>query len=61
MGLKQYKPTSPGRRGMTSVTTEDLTKKRPEKALTKFHVRTGGRNNDGTATLRFRGGGHKRL
>jgi large subunit ribosomal protein L2 len=61
MGLKQYKPTSPGRRGMTSVTTEDLTKKRPEKALTKFHVRSGGRNNDGRATLRFRGGGHKRL
>jgi large subunit ribosomal protein L2 len=61
MGLKQYKPTSPGRRGMTIVTTEDLTKKRPEKALTKFHNRSGGRNNDGRMTLRFRGGGHKRL
>ena len=61
MGLKIYKPTSPGRRGMTSVTTEDLTKKRPEKALTKFHLRSGGRNNDGRITVRFRGGGHKRL
>lgn len=55
MGLKIYKPTSPGRRGMTSVTTEDLTKKRPEKALTKFHLRSGGRNNDGRITVRFRG------
>jgi large subunit ribosomal protein L2 len=61
MGLKQYKPTSPGRRGMTVVTFDDLTKKRPEKALTKFHNRSGGRNNDGRMTLRFRGGGHKRL
>ena len=33
MGLKAYKPTTPGRRGMTIVTTEELTKKRPEKSL----------------------------
>jgi large subunit ribosomal protein L2 len=42
MGLKQFRPTSPGRRGMTAVTTEELTKKAPEKGLTAFHVRTGG-------------------
>ena len=61
MGLKIYRPTSPGRRGMSAVTTEDLSKKRPEKSLTEFHLRTGGRNNDGRTTVRFRGGGHKRL
>ncbi|OGW89915.1 MAG: 50S ribosomal protein L2 [Nitrospirae bacterium RIFCSPLOWO2_12_FULL_63_8] len=61
MGLKIYKPTSPGRRGMSAVTTEDLSKKRPEKSLTEFHLRTGGRNNEGRTTVRFRGGGHKRL
>lgn len=61
MGLKIYRPTTPGRRGMTAVTGEALSKKRPEKALTKFNLRTGARNNDGRMTLRFRGGGHKRL
>jgi len=61
MGLKAYRPTSPGRRGMTIVTGEDLTKKRPEKSLTEFHPRPGGRNNDGRMTIRARGSGHKRL
>ena len=61
MGLKIYRPTSPGRRGMSAVTTEELSRKRPEKGLTEFHLRTGGRNNDGRTTVRFRGGGHKRL
>lgn len=61
MGLKSYKPTSAGRRGMTAVTTEELTRKKPEKSLTSFHLRTGGRNTDGRTTVRFRGGGHKRL
>ncbi|ULA64472.1 MAG: hypothetical protein LZF86_130075 [Nitrospira sp.] len=61
MGLKSYKPTSAGRRGMTAVTTEGLSKKRPEKSLTSFNLRTGGRNTDGRTTVRFRGGGHKRL
>ena len=61
MGLKSFRPTSPGRRDMTAVTTEDLSGKRPEKSLTSFHLRTGGRNNDGRMTIRFRGGGHKRL
>ncbi|MFM7841591.1 MAG: 50S ribosomal protein L2 [Nitrospira sp.] len=61
MGLKLYRPTSPGRRGMSAVTTGDLAKKRPEKSLTEFHLRTAGRNNNGRVTSRFRGGGHKRL
>jgi large subunit ribosomal protein L2 len=61
MALKIYRPTSPGRRGMTAIHGEKLTKKKPEKALTGFHLRTGGRNNDGRQTIRFRGGGHKRL
>lgn len=61
MGLKAYRPTTPGRRGMTAVKGEGLTKKKPEKSLTAFHVRSGGRNNDGRMTIRFRGGGHKRL
>ena len=61
MGLKSFRPTSPSRRNMTAVTTEELTKKKPEKSLTAFHHRGGGRNNDGRMTLRYRGGGHKRL
>jgi large subunit ribosomal protein L2 len=46
---------------MTIVTTDELTKKRPEKGLTSFHLRTGGRNNDGRTTVRYRGAGHRRL
>ncbi|MGQ0810386.1 MAG: 50S ribosomal protein L2 [Nitrospiraceae bacterium] len=61
MGIKIYRPTSPGRRGMTALAGEELSKKRPEKSLTSFHLRSGGRNNDGRMTVRFRGGGHKRL
>lgn len=59
MGLKLYRPTSPGRRGMTAVAGE-LTRKRPEKSLTEFHPRSGGRNNSGRMTVRFQGGGRKR-
>ena len=61
MGLKQYRPTSPGRRAMMVLTKEGITDKAPEKSLTKFHNRSGGRNNDGRMTIRFRGSGHKRL
>ena len=61
MGLKIYNPTSPGRRGMSAVTTEGLAKKRPEKNLTEDLQQTGGRNNVGRITTRFRGGGHRRL
>ena len=61
MGIRAYKPRTPGRRGMTAVTTEELSKKRPEKSLTSFRRSTGARNNEGRTTVRFRGGGHKRL
>ena len=61
MAVKEYKPTSPGRRGMNALTGEELSRKRPEKSLTEFRSRSGGRNNEGRITVRFRGGGHKRL
>jgi len=59
--IKQFKPTSPGRRGASGYTYEELTKKRPEKSLTVSLKRTGGRNNQGRITTRHRGGGEKRL
>ena len=61
MPIKQFKPTSPGRRGASGYTYEELTKKRPEKSLTVSLKRTGGRNNQGRITTRHRGGGEKRL
>ena len=60
MPLKQYNPTSPGRRFMTTLDFTDLSKKRPERALTEPLRRSGGRNNKGRITIWFRGGGHKR-
>lgn len=59
MALKRYKPTSPGRRGMTSQDLTTITKGKPEKALLEKKMSTGGRNNNGRITSRFRGGGHK--
>jgi len=61
MALKEYNPTSPGRRGMSALIDKTISSKRPEKALTKFHARSGGRNGHGRITVRYRGGGHKRL
>ncbi len=61
MGIKAYKPTSPGRRGMTALTNEELTKKEPERSLTVTIRKKGGRNNTGRITVRHRGGGAKRL
>lgn len=60
MGIKQYKPTSPGRRQMSVSTFEEITTSKPEKSLTAPLRRTGGRNNMGRITSRFRGGGTKR-
>jgi large subunit ribosomal protein L2 len=60
MGIKQYKPTSPGRRQMSVSTFEEITASRPEKSLTVSLRKTGGRNNNGRITSRFRGGGAKR-
>src|SRR5512138_1360578 len=59
MALKQYNPTSPGRRFMTTLDFTDLSKKRPERALTEPLKKTGGRNSKGRITIWFRGGGHK--
>ena len=61
MPVKQSKPTPYSRRYHSVVTTDDLTKKRPEKSLTESLNKTGGRNNRGRITCRHRGGGHKRL
>jgi large subunit ribosomal protein L2 len=61
MPVKKYKPTSPGTRTRTTVIFEGLSKKRPERALTGTKKRSGGRNNAGRVTMRYRGGGHKRV
>ncbi|MGB9680036.1 MAG: 50S ribosomal protein L2 [Thermoanaerobacteraceae bacterium] len=60
MGIKKYKPTSPGRRQMTVSTFEEVTKDKPEKSLVVSLNKTGGRNVYGRITVRHRGGGHKR-
>ena len=60
MPIKSYKPTSPGRRGMTVSTFEEVTQTTPEKSLLKPLKKSGGRNFRGKITVRRRGGGHKR-
>src|SRR5580704_421134 len=61
MGIRRYNPTSPGRRGATVSDFAELTPgAKPEKTLLRPKRRTGGRNNQGKTTARFRGGGHKR-
>lgn len=60
MAVKKYKPTSPGRRGMTGHGFEEITRKKPEKSLTESLRRGSGRNNQGRITVRHRGGGHHR-
>lgn len=60
MALKAYRPTSPGRRGMTGSTFEEITKSKPEKSLLKPLKKKAGRNNQGRITVRHRGGGAKR-
>src|SRR3989344_6551193 len=61
MPVIQQKPTSNARRQMSIADFSMLTKKRPEKSLTKGKKRISGRNNLGRVTVRHRGGGHKRL
>src|SRR5215204_5588319 len=63
MGIKSYKPTSPGRRLTRVSTFEEITDKhaRPEKSLLEFRKSNAGRNNQGKITVRHRGGGHKRF
>ncbi|MBI4212280.1 MAG: 50S ribosomal protein L2 [Deltaproteobacteria bacterium] len=60
MGMKNFNPTTPGRRGMTSLDFSEITKTTPEKSLVEFLKKTGGRNHFGRITSRFRGGGARR-
>jgi large subunit ribosomal protein L2 len=60
MSIKKYQPTSPGRRFQTVSTFEEITRTEPERSLLRPAKRSGGRNNAGRMTIRFRGGGHKR-
>jgi len=60
VAVKVYRPTSPGRRGMTGHTFEEITKGKPEKSLLAPLKKKSGRNNQGKLTVRHRGGGAKR-
>jgi large subunit ribosomal protein L2 len=59
MGIKKYNPTTPGLRGMTVSTFEEITTSKPEKSLTKTMKKHAGRNNRGKITVRHRGGGYR--
>lgn len=61
MAIRAFKPTSPGRRFYTTSDLSEITKTKPEKALVEPKKSTGGRNNAGRITSRFRGGGHKQM
>ena len=60
MPVKKYKPVTPGQRGMTGHTFEEITKSKPERSLLLPRRRQGGRNVHGRVTVRHRGGGHQR-
>ncbi len=60
MGIKKFKPVTPGRRFMTVSTFEEITKTRPERSLVVPRPAQAGRNAQGKVTVRHRGGGHKR-
>ena len=60
MPIRKYNPTSPGRRFQTVQTFDEITTSRPHKPLVETLERSGGRNNQGTLTSWWRGGGHKR-
>ena len=59
MGIKKYNPTTPGLRGMTVSTFEEITASKPEKSLTKTLKKHSGRNVRGKITVRHRGGGYR--
>jgi large subunit ribosomal protein L2 len=61
MAIKMYKPTSPGRRGMSVSTFEEITRTDPERSLLRPLRERAGRNNQGRVTVRHQGGGHKRM
>ena len=60
MAIKNYKPTTPGRRKMSALVNEEITSSTPEKSLTVTIKKSGGRNNQGKITVRHQGGGEKR-
>jgi large subunit ribosomal protein L2 len=60
MAVKKYKPITPGQRGMTGYTFDEITKDRPERSLLVPLRKSGGRNMYGRITVRHRGGGHRR-
>ena len=60
MGIRKYKPTTPGRRGSSVSDFSEITRSTPEKSLLKPLPKTGGRNSSGRITTRHIGGGHKR-
>ncbi|MFT3691579.1 MAG: 50S ribosomal protein L2 [Kofleriaceae bacterium] len=60
MAIRYYKPTSPGRRGMSTQDFGEITKTKPEKSLLEHKTATAGRNNHGRITSRFRSQGHKK-
>jgi len=60
MPVKSYNPTSPGRRFQTTSTFEEVTRSTPEKSLVAKLNQSGGRNNRGKITVRYRGGGHRK-
>ena len=60
MPIQKYKPTTPGRRGMSALTNEEITASKPEKSLLAPLKSHGGRNNTGRITTRHQGAGHKR-
>ena len=59
MGIRKYKPTTNGRRGMSTLINSEITTSTPEKSLLKSKSKTGGRNNQGKMTVRHIGGGAK--
>ena len=61
MAVKKYKPVTPGTRGMTGYTFEEVTKSTPERSLVVALRKSGGRNVHGRVTVRHRGGGHRRF
>ena len=60
MALKTFKPTTPGQRQLVIVDRTTLYRGKPVKTLTEGKISSGGRNNNGRITVRFRGGGHKK-
>jgi large subunit ribosomal protein L2 len=61
MGIKKYRPTTPGRRFMTSPDFSEITKRTPERSLTESLKTSAGRNNTGRITMRHRGGGARKI